>query len=81
MLKALKKPPELIKRLFECVLLLFQEHVMVCEVETVKRLQLCVTWERSSMVMSRSTFLDDLFNFDKDAINDETVELLSVHRG
>ena len=76
MLKSLKKPPELIKRLFDCVLLLFQEPVIPAETETVKRLQLCVSWAQSSIVMSRSTFLDDLFAFDKDAINDETVELL-----
>jgi len=76
MLKSLKKPPELIKRLFDCVLILFQEPVIPCDVEMVKRLQLCVSWERSSIVMSRASFLDDLFKFDKDAINDETVELL-----
>ena len=34
MLKALKKPPDLIKRLFDCVLILFQELVLI-ECETV----------------------------------------------
>jgi len=76
MLKSLKKPPELIKRLFDCVLILFQEPLIPCEVEEVKRLQLCVSWDRASVVMSRASFLDELFNFNKDAINDETIEML-----
>ena len=54
MLKSLKKPPELIKRLFDCVLILFQEPLIPCEVEEVKRLQLCVSWDRASVVMSRA---------------------------
>ena len=76
MLKALKKPPELIKRLFDCVLVLFQEPLIPAEAVMVKRLQLEVSWTQSSAVMSRSTFLDDLYGFNKDAINDETIELL-----
>jgi len=76
MLKSLKKPPELIKRLFECVLILFMEPLILPAVEMVKRLQLEVSWAQSTIVMSRASFLEDLFKFDKDAINDETVELL-----
>jgi dynein heavy chain len=76
MLKSLKKPPELIKRLFDCVLILFQEPLIPCEVEEVKRLQLCVSWDRASVVMSRASFLEELFQFNKDAINDETIEML-----
>ena len=76
MLKALKKPPELIKRLFECVLILFQEPLIVPAAEMVKRLQLEVSWAQSTIVMSRSSFLDDLYAFNKDAIQDETIELL-----
>ena len=76
MLKALKKPPELIKRLFDCVLVLFQEPLIVCEAVMVKRLQLEVSWERSTQVMSQSNFPEQLQLFDKDGINDETIELL-----
>ena len=60
LLKSLKKPPELIKRLFECVLILFMEPLILPEVEMVKRLQLCVSWEQASKVMSNASFLDDL---------------------
>jgi len=42
----------------------------------VKRLQLEVSWGQSTVVMSRSSFLEDLQRFNKDAINDETIELL-----
>merc|ERR1719446_1015479 len=44
--------------------------------EMVKRLQLEVSWAQSTIVMSRATFLEDLQRFNKDAINDETIELL-----
>ena len=79
MLKVLKKPPELIKRLFDCVCILFMETMIPCEAVMVKRLQLEVSWAKSSEVMGRSTFLDDVLFFSnnkKDGINDETIELL-----
>lgn len=55
------------------------EPLRPAEAVTVKRLQLEVSWEQSSSVMSRPTFLDDVFhfsNYKKDSINDETIELL-----
>jgi len=52
------------------------EVLVPAEAEMVKRLQLVVSWDTSTKVMSRATFLDDLQAFNKDAINDETIELL-----
>ncbi|KAL3930960.1 MAG: hypothetical protein SGPRY_001321, partial [Prymnesium sp.] len=55
------------------------EPLRPAEAVMVKRLQLEVTWEQSSAVMSRPSFLEDVFHFSKhrkDGINEETIELL-----
>ncbi len=77
MLKALKKPPELIKRLFDTVLILKHERLIDCVeivVKDVKKLD--VSWQYSVPMMARSTFLEELQNYPKDEINDETIEFL-----
>ncbi|EDO35603.1 predicted protein [Nematostella vectensis] len=76
--RKLAKPPHLIMRIMDCVLLL-----MVKKVDPVvhdpERNMLKPSWSESLKLMSKSDFLNNLLNFDKDSINDETVELLAAY--
>ena len=83
-MKQLKQPPDLVKRVFDMVLILFQKEVVPSQAETVtsKRgdvLQLCGSWQFSLPMMADIGFLPSLEKFQKDAINDETVELLGPY--
>jgi len=77
LLKQLKNPPEIIKRIFDCVLILFGNDLKPSAlVKPKEMLQLDDSWSSALDMMSKPTFLRDIFNFDKDAINDETIEVL-----
>ena len=77
LLKNLKQPPNLIQRLFDCVLVLMRGQLNAVEVATVKeRLVLEHSWKFAVPTMNRSDFLSSLLGFDKDRVNDEDVELL-----
>ncbi|KAK3097645.1 hypothetical protein FSP39_011696 [Pinctada imbricata] len=73
--RRLGKPPHLIMRIMDCTLLLFQYRVdpvtMDPEKPTIKP-----SWGEALKLMSASNFLSQLLNFNKDSINEETVELL-----
>mmetsp|Transcript_22862 Transcript_22862/g.57026 ORF Transcript_22862/g.57026 Transcript_22862/m.57026 type:complete len:4419 (+) Transcript_22862:2-13258(+) len=77
LLKQLKNPPEIIKRIFDCVVILFSNACNpagLCKPKEM--LQLDDSWSSALDMMGKPTFLNNIFNFDKDAINDETIELL-----
>jgi len=81
LLKQLKMPPDLVKRVFDVVLLLFQKEVNPPQAETVETkrgsvLQLVGSWNFALPMMADIGFLGALETFNKDAINDETVEML-----
>ncbi|XP_064627182.1 dynein axonemal heavy chain 5-like isoform X2 [Lineus longissimus] len=76
--RKLAKPPHLIMRIMDCVLLLFQrrlEHV------TMDPERPCVkpSWGDALRLMNNSNFLPGLMSFPKDSINAETVELLTPY--
>ena len=77
-LKALKNPPDVVKRIFDAVLVLRQYPVKPkTEYVDVKGYMVLVAnYEDSIKMMSESSFLNDLMNFPKEQINDETCELL-----
>ena len=80
LLKTLKQPPNLIQRLFDCVLILMRCSVQPCAAVEVKgRLQLQDSWKEALPVMSQSGFLGSILNFDRDKVNDEDVELLEPY--
>jgi len=79
LLKQLKQPPDLVKRVFDMVLILFQKEVVASMAEPNPKhggLQLSGSWMFSLPMMADIGFLPSLERFQKDAINDETVELL-----
>ena len=82
LLRQLKQPPNLIQRLFDCVIILLRKGLVRDDkvgntVETVKdRLQLTHSWQAALPLMAQSDFLDNILSFDRDAVNDEDVEFL-----
>mmetsp|Transcript_2907 Transcript_2907/g.5212 ORF Transcript_2907/g.5212 Transcript_2907/m.5212 type:complete len:2119 (-) Transcript_2907:878-7234(-) len=80
LLKQLKSPPDLIKRIFDGVLVLLGKELQpVKQVEFKGRMQLLDSYQTSLRVMSDMGFIGSLVDFKKDDISDETIELLSPY--
>ncbi|CAL8466541.1 g6077 [Coccomyxa elongata] len=79
-LKALKNPPDIVKRIFDCVLLLRYHPVQKVAWQDVKGSQVLVgNYDEAVKMMGDTAFLSSLINFPKEAITDETVELLKPY--
>jgi len=83
-IKRLGKPSDIIRVVFDCVLLLFQrplERVAAAEVTIKKRTFEFIEPSFASAVsmMSETSFLRNLQAFNKDTVNEETVELLKPY--
>lgn len=79
-LKSLKSPPDVIKRIFDCVLLLRHQSIKPIAWHDVKGNQVIVgSFEESVKMLGDMNFLQTLINFPKERINDETVELLQPY--
>ena len=76
--RKLGKPPHLIMRIMDCVLLLFQRRL---DGVTSDKDRPCCTpsWGESLKLMSQAGFLQGLQGFNKDSINEETVELMKPY--
>ena len=76
--RKLGKPPHLIMRIMDCVLLLFQKRLNTLA-QDPERPGPTPSWGESLKMMSQTGFLQSLQNFPKDSINDETVELMQPY--
>ncbi len=76
--RKLGKPPHLIMRIMDCVLLLFQRRLSTFAADP-ERPGPKPSWGDSLKMMAQTGFLQALQNFNKDTINDETVELMQPY--
>ncbi|KAK4476180.1 hypothetical protein MN116_001394, partial [Schistosoma mekongi] len=76
--RRLGKPPHLIMRIMDCVLLLFQRHFEPYQPDP-ERTCPKPNWSESLKLMTNTGFLSMLMSFPKDSINGETVELLEPY--
>src|SRR5690606_13804765 len=83
-IRALKTPPPLVKRVMDGVLLLRHKPIGSVEIDQefeakTKRKVYKASWKQSQIMMNDVAFLQSLLTFDKDAVNDETCELLEPY--
>jgi dynein heavy chain len=79
-LKALKNPPDVIKRIFDTVMVLRQYPVDKLAWQDVKgTMSIVGAWVGASRMMGDSGFLKALMDFPKELITDETCELLEPY--
>eukprot|EP00878_Enallax_costatus_P011217 GHUV01011714.1.p1 GENE.GHUV01011714.1~~GHUV01011714.1.p1 ORF type:complete len:503 (+),score=217.42 GHUV01011714.1:213-1511(+) len=79
-LKALKSPPDIVKRIFDCVLLLRHWPIDKAAWQEQKgAMVLAGSYEMAVKMMGDMGFLTSLLNYPKEQIDDETVELLQPY--
>lgn len=76
--RKLGRPPHLIMRVMDAVLILFRKKMLKHEPDPTVPCPL-PSWQDALKVMSGTSFLSLLLNYPKDTINDEMVELLEPY--
>lgn len=74
--KKLGKPPHLVMRIMDCVLILMGRPLNKVEQCPDKDFSVRPSWAYAQQLMGDPKFLNKLMEFPKDTINDEMVELM-----
>ncbi|KER25686.1 hypothetical protein T265_14170, partial [Opisthorchis viverrini] len=77
--RKLAKPPHLIQRIMDCVLLLFKRKVDPVKKDPERPGSIKTSWTEALKLMAASTFLNNLLYFPRDLINEETVDLIQPY--
>ena len=77
--RKLGKPPHLIMRIMDCVLILFRMKLPPPKLDTNGYNCFKPSWSEALRLLSHTNFLHELLTFPKDTINDETIELLEPY--
>ncbi|XP_076818600.1 dynein axonemal heavy chain 5-like isoform X2 [Clavelina lepadiformis] len=77
--RRLGHPPNLIMRIMDCVLILFQRRLDSVSADSERPNIIKPSWGEALKMMTESGFLTKLQNFNKDSINDEVVGLMKPY--
>ena len=77
--RKLGRPPHLIMRIMDCVLILFRMKLPSPKIDTSGLSCMKPSWNEALRLLSHTNFLNELLNFPKDTINEETLELVEPY--